>query len=118
MLDHTSRLKPVQAGGGAGNTTRREPMSPELLLVYTMWVLMLFEPEWWLASFGAGPLKYIPTLLLPVVIAVAALKADRRSLYWPMALFLVAHTIPLPFVTNRGYAMPLFKTVLAYYLVI
>jgi putative inorganic carbon (hco3(-)) transporter len=39
-------------------------------------------------------------------------------LCWPMALFLVTHTIALPFVLNRGLAMPLFKTVLFYYAVL
>jgi O-antigen ligase len=83
-----------------------------------MWVLVLFEPEWWLASFGAGPLKYIPTILLPVCMLVALVKADRRAFYWPMGFFLLIHTVALPFVTNRGYAMPLFKTVLLYYVVL
>jgi hypothetical protein len=93
-------------------------MSADLLLVYVMWVLVLFEPEWWLASFGAGPLKYIPTVLLPICIFVALGKIDRRAFYWPMGLFLAIHLIALPFVTNRGYAMPLFKTVLLYYVVL
>ena len=93
-------------------------MSLSLFLVYLMWALMLFEPEWWLASFGAGPLKYIPTLLLPIAIFVALVHADRRAICWPMALFLVAHIVPLPFVTNRGIAMPLFKTVLGQYVLL
>jgi O-antigen ligase len=101
--------------GGARN---REAMSSELLLVYVMWVLMLFEPEWWLASFGAGALKYIPTILFPICVCVALAKADRRAYYWPMGLFLLIHVIALPFVTNRGYAMPLFKTVLMHYVVL
>ena len=91
---------------------------PALFLVYAMWVLILFEPEWWLASFGADPLKNIPTVLLPLVVYVAVTKADRRALCWPMALFLVIHTIALPFVINRGLAMPLFKTILLYYVVL
>ena len=95
----------------------RTSMSPELFLVYTMWVLILFEPEWWLARFGAEPLKSLPTVLLPLLVCVAVSKAQRRALCWPMALFLVLHTVPLPFVTNRGLAMPLFKTVLLYYAV-
>jgi O-antigen ligase len=93
-------------------------MPADLALVYVMWVLMLFEPEWFLASFGAGPLRHIPTLLLPICIVVALAKADRRAFYWPMGLFLAIHVIALPFVTNRGYAMPPFKTVLLYYAVL
>ena len=105
----------LQVGSRTGSLIGRDPA---LFLVYTMWVLILFEPEWWLASFGAEPLKYLPTVLLPLVVWVAVVKADRQALYWPMGLFLVIHTIPLPFVTNRGLAMPLFKTVLLYYAVL
>jgi O-antigen ligase len=118
MPHRTSGSRSPQLDRNTGSVAKREPVSPELLLVYVMWVLMLFEPEWWLASFGAGPLKYIPTILLPICICVALAKADRRAYYWPMGLFLLIHVIALPFVTNRGYAMPPFKTVLLYYVVL
>jgi O-antigen ligase len=93
-------------------------MSFPLLLVYTMWVLLLLEPEWWLASFGAEPLKRIPSLLFLIAVGVVLAKADRRCLYWPMALFLVSHMITLPFVTNRGYALGALKFVLMFYVLL
>ena len=105
----------LQAGRRTGSLLSRDPA---LFLVYAMWVLILFEPEWWLASLGAEPLKSLPTVLVPLVVYVAVTKADRHALCWPMALFLVIHAIPLPFVVNRGLAMPLFKTVLLYYAVL
>src|SRR5262249_51042480 len=105
----------LQVGSRTGSLIGRDPA---LFLVYTMWVLILFEPEWWLASFGPQPLKNIPTVLLPLVVWVAVTKADRRALCWPMALFLATHTIALPFVLNRGLAMPLFKTVLLHFVVL
>ena len=103
---------PLQAWGETNSMLRKEPISYPLLLVYTMWVLFLFEPEWWLASFGAAPLKRLPILLLPLAVGVTLFKADLRSLHWPMALFLILHMISLPFVINRGYAMEPFKLVL------
>src|SRR5437870_12618652 len=118
MLDRTSKptSTSLQAGRMTGSVVGRESMPRDLFFVYALWVLMLFEPEWWLASFGAQPLKYLPTALLPIGVCVAVVKADRRALGWPMALFLVIHIIALPFVTNRGLAMPLFQTVLYQYL--
>lgn len=83
-----------------------------LSLVYGMWGLLLFEPETLLASFGAAPLKYLPTVLLPVLIGVALTNANRRTWYGPMLLLLFSHTMILPFVTNRGYAMDPFKVML------
>jgi len=93
-------------------------MPLSLLLVYLLWALALFEPEWWLASFGAEPLKRLPSLLLPLAIGVVLAKADRRSLYAPMALFVISHMIALPFATNRGYAMSPFKSVLFFYVLL
>src|SRR5262249_6344472 len=110
-----SNPTPLQAGRRTGSLLSRDPA---LFLVYTMWGLILFEPEWWLASFGPQPLKNLPTVLLPLIVWVAVTKADRRALCWPMGLFLVIHTMALPFAYNRGLAMPLFKTVLLYYAVL
>lgn len=84
-------------------------MSFSIFLVYTMWVLLLFQPEALIASFGAGPLRSLPTVLLPVLIGVALTKSNRQSWYGPMLLLLFTHTMVLPFVTNRGYAMDPFK---------
>src|SRR2546421_1118215 len=93
-------------------------MSLSLLVVYSLWLLTLFEPEWWLASFGAEPLKRLPSLLFPMAIGLILAKGERRSLYWPMALFVASHMIALPFATNRGYAIAPFKSVLFFYVLV
>jgi O-antigen ligase len=103
------------ARAAAPGFARAEPVPASLRLVYAMWVVLLLEPEWWLATFGAGPLKRIPTLLVPILIGIALSRADLRVLYWPMGLFFVSHTITLPVVTNRGYAMDAVKYVLLFY---
>lgn len=117
MMQQLPTISP-EARRGTSGVARREPMPFPLFLVYTMWVLLLLEPEWWLASFGAEPLKRIPTLLFPVVIGVILLKAGVRSQYWPMALFLALHVLTLPVLTNRGLAMGPTKVVLYFYVLL
>jgi O-Antigen ligase len=100
------------------NLAKKERPSFSLFLVYTMWMLLLFQPEAFLASFGASPLKYAPTLLLPLLMGVVLVKANRSCWYWPMMLLLISHTIILPFVTNRGYAMDPFRVVVYFYVLL
>lgn len=71
-----------------------------------VWVLLLFEPEWFLSAFGGGfILKKIPTLLLPVLIVCSLTRWRRQALYLPLWLFVGMHIIHWPFVENRGLLM-------------
>jgi O-antigen ligase len=111
-------MKVVYSPGGAGlrsdsaGATRQEPRSLALGIVYAAWALFLFEPEWFLASFGLGFLKRIGLLMFPFLAAIALSRRGRPLIYWPLAVFLVLHTVVLPFVTNRGYAMEPWKLIL------
>ena len=94
-------------------TDDREPRPLALSIVYFAWVLFLFEPEWFLASVtGLEPLKRAAFLMFPFLLAIAVLTPGRRRIYWPMALFLVLHTVVLPFLLNRGQAMEPWKLIL------
>lgn len=88
----------------------RQP--PTVLVIFFLWVLLIYEPEWWLASFGLGPLKRIPTLLFPVVVAFALLRLRLSIINWWLVLFLVSHTVMVPFASNQGFAFWSFKAVL------
>ena len=100
--------RPGPAGLPLGRQThvrpRRESISIALLVVCAMWVLLTWEPDWWLASHGAEAARRVPTLGLALLIAVALAKA-RRLVCWPMALFVTSHLIGLAIATNRGFAL-------------
>jgi O-antigen ligase len=90
-----------------------EARSLALRIVYFAWALFLFEPEWFLAgTFGLQPLKRIAFFMFPILTVVAVFTPGRRRVYWPMAIFLVLHTVGLPFVLNRGQAMEPWKLLL------
>lgn len=79
-------------------------------LVQLMWILQLFEPEWFLASFGGrGLFTRIPTLLTPLLLLAVAQNWRREALYWPFVLYLGLHVVHMPFVENRGFLMGGFK---------
>ncbi|MGH7263547.1 MAG: O-antigen ligase family protein [Candidatus Rokuibacteriota bacterium] len=88
-----------------------------LRLTYVVWALVLFVPEWWLASFGLGPLKRLGLLLFPIAAGVAFLRPTGLPVHWPLLLWVAFHAmwVASPFVSNRGYAMEVFKIELLFY---
>ncbi|MGH0036124.1 MAG: O-antigen ligase family protein [Myxococcota bacterium] len=87
-----------------------------ILLVQLMWILQLFEPEWFLASFGGqGLFTRIPTLLTPLLLLAVAQNWRREALYWPFVIFLLLHVVHMPFVENRGFLMGGFKLLYHYF---
>lgn len=77
-------------------------LSVASVLVF-LWVLQLFEPEWFLASFGLGPLRRIPTLIFPFAVAVALLRLSWRTIVPPLFAFLLVHMASAPGSENTGF---------------
>ena len=71
--------------------------TPVLLLVYIVWVFFIIEPHWFL---GIQPLKKIPLLLFPAVLAIGLLYAPRHTWYWPLMGFVVLNLAHVPFAPN------------------
>jgi len=80
-----------------------------LFLIYTFWVLHIFEPGWFLAGTIGGPFYKFPTILLPVLVIVSINYCQRRSLYWPLIVFVLLHLGASVFAENAGLSRLHFK---------
>ncbi len=90
-----------------------------LLLVYTMWTLIYFEFHNFIPAMigGGGPvIRRIPLLVMGMLAIVAVMRGSRRSIYWPYALFVLAHMLIVPFAWNRGLAMTGFKSMVLFFI--
>lgn len=82
-------------------------LSPELLLIFSMWAFVLYDFHWWLPSLvGAGALfqKGVIALSLPAL-AVVITRGRPSHFYWPLLLYTLFHLTYLPFSTNRGVVL-------------
>lgn len=87
-------------------------------VLLAMWILLLFEPDWFLSAFGGGAvLKRIPTLLLPVLIVCTATRWRRQGLYWPFIGIMAIHIVHMPLVENRGLLMHGFESLYLFFFV-
>jgi O-antigen ligase len=62
-----------------------------LTLTYVFWILVLFSPDWFLTGTIGGPFFRIPTLVAPVLVMLVIARFDRRTVYWPLILFVLLH---------------------------
>ena len=91
--------------------------SPKVLLVYTMWVLMLFEPDGFLAALGPHFLaRTFAWSQIPVAITLAFC-AKKEAFYWPYILILLIHLVWVPFAANTGLVRINFLTLLSFFLI-
>ncbi|HEV8263331.1 MAG TPA: O-antigen ligase family protein [Gemmatimonadales bacterium] len=90
-----------------------------LRLLVLLWVLVLFEPDVWLASQGALWARKIPLglyLLVVAFVVTRALDVPRRVWFLPFLLYIVTGSVTIPFAENTGLAFGLvWKTLLLYY---
>jgi len=92
--------------------------TPAVVLVYILWILVWFEPDWFLAARGAGVLvRIFPLLLLPAM-AMIAFNGRREAFYWPFVALLAIHVLWLPFAINSGFVMVCLKRLIHYLVVI
>jgi O-antigen ligase len=75
-----------------------------LFLLYALWMLTIFEFEWFVSQTVGGPFYRIPTLLAPVLALLTVARGTRRALYWPMLLFVTMHLGASIFAENAGFA--------------
>jgi O-antigen ligase len=83
-----------------------------LTAVYTLWIFILFEPQWFIPSLvggGGGLLQRGALLLLLPALIIATQYRGLRAFYWPLALFALIHLINVPPAMNRGLALVGFK---------
>jgi O-antigen ligase len=86
-------------------------------LVYTLWFILLFDPQFLLQSIGLAPAVRVP-LMLAVLLAVSFLgKLPKGDWLWGIFAFVAATAANLPFSYNRGMSMGPFRALILYYIV-
>ena len=82
-----------------------------LALLWTLWITVLFDPQWLLASYGLTPLLKVRLLLFFALIGmlvtmVPMVSALNRRWQWylPLLSFIGIGVITLPFAINNGMA--------------
>jgi O-antigen ligase len=97
----------------------RQAWTLPLLLLLSLWVFTLFDPDVWLASQGALWARKVPPLFYLVVAALVAIhapRAPRRIWFLPFLLFMINASLTVQFAENTGLARGLvWKTLLLYY---
>lgn len=91
---------------------------PVLWLVYVLWAITLFHPQWFLAAHGAHFALKIPVFLF-VALAIATLMHARSGIWFPPLLVSVLLAFAtLPLATNIPYALKPTKQLLIYYVLL
>src|SRR5690348_17762845 len=88
--------------------------------VAALWILLLLEPQTWLAAYGPGLLQKIPTVVFGILTLQLLLSPPARGrFYAPLLAVVLITAATTPFTYNIGYAMdPLKKLVLIYLLAV
>jgi len=85
-----------------------------VLFLYVMWFIILFDPQWLIASFGPQIVLKVPTFLFAALLVMTVFAGPRRFLV-PLLVFVVYVALSLPLAYARALALDVVKTVLAYY---
>ncbi len=106
------RIGRASAAAGVG---RR---SLGLTLVYILWAIVLFHPQWLLAAHGAHFILKIP-LVFFIALFVLTLGHVRPGIwYLPVLCMLLFAYATLPFSMNLGYSLKPTKQLLLYYVLL
>jgi O-antigen ligase len=108
---------PAAAGGpdvAAPPAVRPERTGFALGVLYAMWIIILFDPQWWIASYGPSFVLKLPTLMFAVLLALTLMKGPRRF-FPPLLAFLVYMIATLPFAYVFGRSFAVTKLVFGYY---
>ncbi len=85
---------------------KNDRMTLGLRLVTTLWFIVCFDPQWWVASkFGATAVLKFPLALFVVLFLLTLSRWPRRAPFVVYALYVAYHWLALPLAVNRGYAM-------------
>ena len=89
--------------GAQDKLPAKERIPGRVMFVYVMWAIVWYEPDWFAATHGIGPvfLKLYALLYLPAFLLLAKY-GRREAAFWPFLLVLAIHLIWLPFAPNRG----------------
>ncbi|HKW48437.1 MAG TPA: O-antigen ligase family protein [Gemmatimonadaceae bacterium] len=99
------------------NGTPRARLDFQQRLTYVLWIVILFDPQFLLASVHLTFALRVP-LVLTVALAVSlVVKPGRGEWFIGMIAWLALMAIDMPFAYNRGVAMGPFRTMILFYLI-
>lgn len=88
-------------------------------IVAALWVLLLLEPQTWIAAYGFETLHKLPIFLFALLTLQLLLSPPRHGFYAPMLALVIFTAGTTPFAYNIGYAIePLKKLVVIYLLAV
>lgn len=87
-------------------------------LVYVLWAIVLFHPQWFVAAHGARIALKIPTALFILLAVVTLLHAKPGIWYPPLLVSVLLAFVTLPFASNIAYAIKPTKQLLLYYVLL
>lgn len=109
---------PIRVANPPVPVRRRLPW--QLKLVYTLWFVEIYAPQFWVASFGPRVVLKVSTLLYGLLLLAIIMNLGRmgsiKFLMPPLALFLLATFIPAPFADNLVFARDILKLLINYYI--
>jgi O-antigen ligase len=127
-VDWTSSTRALLTGVGARQSRGQQRVATRpgrsgklrigALLGYTyfMWFVILWDPQWFIASLGPQFVLKIPTGLFAILLVLTIAKGPR-FLFPPLLAFLVYTVLSVPFAYIRGGALELAKALFAYYVI-
>lgn len=86
----------------------------QVSLLYVLWVVVLFDPQWLVAWYGPDAVLRVPVLLFALMGAVVLFRVPRQ---WcvPILLFLCVGLVTAPFTYDLGKSLTGIKPLILYY---
>jgi hypothetical protein len=84
-----------------------------------MWFLVICDPQWFIASFGARPIVRVPAVFIVGLFVAVFTLPDATKGDWlvPMLLWIGVATVNLPFSYDRGESIGPLKSMMLYWVV-
>jgi O-antigen ligase len=84
-----------------------------LFLVRALWVLTIFEVDWFLYAITRAPFYRIPFLVVPVLgLMILFNHMDKKAIYWPLIVFVLLHFGASVLAENAGLSRGALKFML------
>ena len=100
-----------------GGFPGREAGAPgSLRFLFLLWLILLFAPQWWLASHGVALALHLPTLLFALLGLLLLLRLKVREWYLPLLLLVIFAILTTPFAFNPAHAIGPAKALILYWL--
>lgn len=110
-----STSRGIRRSSGRAGSKRR---SLGLTLVYILWAVVLFHPQWLVAAHGAHFILKVPLVFFGALFVLTLGHVRRGIWYLPVLCMLVFAYATLPFSINLGYSLKPTKQLLLYYVLL